>query len=325
LVLRAPTAPSLGVPGNSIAKNIGALVNKGIELSIDATVIQKGDFSWDVNFNYSNIKNEITALNNNEDIIFDYHVNRVGQPIASFYGYTWAGVNPANGNPMWFKGDGKGGLTNDIVQYNIAGNNYRVFNPAEPGNVATAASLSATNDRTLLGNSNPIWQGGLTNSFKYKGFDFEIFARYQGGNMLMNVTRQATLVNMGFQNNGQEIMERWTTAGQVTDVPKVWFGREAAINNTGTTDSRFLEKADFLRIQNIVLGYRVPQNVLDKTGKNGIRSARVFVQLQNPLVFSNYRGLDPEISTNTGNSTFGVDINANPIIRTSSFGVSIGL
>lgn len=325
LVLFAPTAPSLGVPGNGINKNIGALMNKGIELSIDATVMQKGDFQWDVNFNYSNIINEITALNNNEDIIFDYHVNRVGQPIGSFYGYTWAGVNPANGNPMWFKGDGKGGLTNDIVQYNIAGNNYRAFVPGEPGNVATAATLSSTNDRTLLGNSNPIWQGGLTNSFKYKGFDFEIFARYQGGNMLMNVTRQATLVNMGFQNNGREILDRWTTAGQITDVPKVWIGREAAINNTGTTDSRFLEKGNFLRIQNIVLGYRVPQTLLDKMGKNGIRSARVFAQLQNPFVFSNYRGLDPEISTNTGNSTFGVDINANPIIRTSSFGVSIGL
>jgi TonB-linked SusC/RagA family outer membrane protein len=325
LVLFAPTAPSLGVPGNGINKNIGALVNKGIELSIDATVIQNGDFQWDVNFNYTNIKNEITALNNNEDIIYTYHINRVGQPIGSFYGYTWAGVNPANGNPMWYKGDGQGGLTNDIVQYNIAGNNYRAFIPGEPGNVATAATLSSTNDRTLLGNSNPIWSGGLTNSLKYKGFDLEIFARYQGGNMIMNVTRQATLLNMGFQNNGKEILDRWTTAGQQTDVPKVWIGRESAINNTGAADSRFLEKGDFLRIQNIVLGYRVPQTLLDRMGKNGIRSARIFAQLQNPFVFTNYRGLDPEISTNTGNSTFGVDANANPIIRTSSFGVSIGL
>lgn len=325
LVLFAPTAPSLGVPGNGINKNIGALVNKGIELSIDATVIQRGDFQWDVNFNYSNIKNEITALNNNEDIIYTYHVNRVGESIGSFFGYTWAGVNPANGNPMWFKGDGKGGLTKDIVQYNIAGNNYRAFVPGEPANVATAATLSSTNDRTLLGNSNPIWQGGLTNNFRYKGFDFEIFARYQGGNMVMNVTRQATLLNMGFQNNGREILDRWTTAGQQTDVPRVWIGRESAINNTGAADSRFLEKGDFLRLQNIVLGYRVPPAVLEKLGKNGIRSLRVFAQLQNPLVFTKYKGLDPEISTETGNNTFGVDANANPIIRTSSFGVSIGL
>lgn len=325
LVLFAPTAPSLGVPGNGINKNIGALVNKGIELSIDATVVQRGDFQWDVNFNYSNIKNEITALNNNEDIIYTYHVNRVGESIGSFYGYTWAGVNPANGNPMWFKGDGKGGLTKDIVQYNIAGNNYRAFVPGEPANVATAATLSSTNDRTLLGNSNPIWQGGLTNNFRYKGFDFEIFARYQGGNMVMNVTRQATLLNMGFQNNGREILDRWTAAGQETNVPRVWIGREAAINNTGAADSRFLEKGDFLRIQNIVLGYRVPPALLEKLGKNGIRSVRVFAQLQNPLVFTKYMGLDPEISTETGNNTFGVDANANPIIRTSSFGVSIGL
>lgn len=321
LVLFAPTAPSLGVPGNGINKNIGAMENKGFELSLDADVIKKGEFVWNVSFNYSNIKNKVTALNNNEDVIFTYHINRVGQPIGSFFGYSWAGVNAANGNPMWYKGD----ATGNIVQYNIATGTYRAYSPSNPADVATAATLSATTDRTLLGNSNPIWQGGLTNSFKYKGFDFEVFARYSGGNMIMNVTRQETLLNQGFQNNGTEILDRWTKEGQVTNVPRLWIGREAPINNTGAADSRFLEKGDFLRIQNIILGYRLPQSLLSKTGVNGIRSLRIYGQVQNPFIFTSYKGLDPELSSTTGNSTFGVDQSANPIIRTISFGISLGL
>jgi TonB-dependent starch-binding outer membrane protein SusC len=325
LVLFAPTANSLGVPGNGINKNVGAMVNKGIELSIDASVLKKGSFEWDMNVNFSKINNEITALNNNEDIIGTYHINRVGYSIGSFFGYTSAGVNPANGNPMWYKGDGKGNLTSTIVQYNIAGNNYREFNPAEPSDVSKASTLSATTDRTILGNSNPLWLGGWSNNFRFKGFDFEIFSRFQGGNMVMNVTKQETLLNMGFQNNGQIIMDRWTTAGQVTEIPRVWTGREAAINTTGAASTRFLEKGDFFRIQNIILGYRLPASVLTKIEKAGIRSLRVYAQIQNPLIFTKYSGLDPEISTNTGNSDFGVDANANPIIKTTSIGINLGL
>jgi TonB-dependent starch-binding outer membrane protein SusC len=325
LVLFAPTANSLGLPGNGINKNIGAMTNSGLEFTIDANVLKKGDFEWDMSVNYSKINNKITALNNNEDIIGTYHINRVGYSIGSFYGYTSAGVNPANGNPMWYKGDGKGNLTSTIVQYNIAGNNYREYNPAEPGDVSKASTLSAVTDRTILGNSNPLWMGGFTNNFRYKGFDFEIFSRFQGGNMVMNVTKQETLLNMGFQNNGQIIMDRWTTPGQVTEIPRVWTGREAAINTTGAASTRFLEKGDFFRIQNIVLGYKVPASILSKIEKAGIKSLRVYATVQNPLIFTKYTGLDPEISTNTGNSDFGVDANANPIIKTTSFGINLGL
>jgi len=325
LVLFAPTANSLGVPGNGINKNVGAMTNQGIEFSIDANILNKGGFQWDMNFNYSHIRNKITALNNDEDIILAYHINRVGHPIGSFYGYTSAGVNPANGNPMWFKGDGNGNLTDQIVQYNIAGNNFRMFNPAEPANISQVGTLSAVTDRTILGNSNPLWLGGWSNNFRYKGFDLEIFSRFQGGNMVLNVTAQETLFNMGFQNNGKVILDRWTTAGQETNVPRVWTGREAAINTTGAASTRFLERGDFFRIQNIVLGYRVPQSFINKIEKSGIKSLRIYAQTQNPLIFTKYTGLDPEISTNTGNSDFGVDANANPIIRTNSVGINLGL
>jgi TonB-linked SusC/RagA family outer membrane protein len=325
IILAAPTAPSLGVPGNSINKNIGAMYNKGWEFHVFARAINKGDFQWDIDLNFWTLKNEITRLNNDEDILFNYHVNRVGHPIGSFYGYSWAGVNAANGNPMWFKGNEDGNSAEyDIVQYDIASNTYKAYNPQDPEDVTAAGTLSSVDDRSIVGNSNPTWQGGFTNTFRWKGFDLEFLLRYQGGNYIMNVTEQATLMNMGFQNNGTEILERWTAAGQQTDVPKLWWGREARINNTNFTDTRFLEKADFLRVQYITLGYAVPG--LNKSGSSGIRNLRVFVQIQNPAIFTSYSGLDPELNlfSNT-NSQAGLDNNTNPIVRTTSFGINLGL
>ena len=324
LVQFAPTPASLGVPGNGIFRNIGSLQNKGLELAVDASVIRKEKFSWDVNVNFTSIKNEITGLNNGQDIITTYHITRVGQPIGSFYGFKSAGVNPANGNPMWYKGDGTGNPSANIVQYNTATGTYFAYNPTAPGEVTTAASLSSTTDRFILGNSNPTFQGGITNRFRLAGFDLEVFARYSGGNKIMNLTRQETLLNLGFQNNGREILDRWTTAGQVTDVPRLWIGREAAINNTSAATSRFIENGDFLRIQNIVLGYTLPTSIMSKITNSGIRSVRVYGQIQNAFTFTKYKGLDPEISTSTGNTDFGLDQNASPLIRTASLGVSVG-
>lgn len=298
------------------------MFNKGWEFHVFARAINKGDFQWDIDFNFWTLQNEITRLNNDEDILFTYHVNRVGNPIGSFYGYRWAGVNPANGNPMWFKGNEEGNNAEyDIVQYDIASNTYRAFNPQDPSDVTAAGSLSSVDDRSIVGNSNPTWQGGFTNTFRWKGFDLEFLLRYQGGNSIMNVTEQATLMNMGFQNNGTKILERWTTAGQETDVPKLWWGREARINNTGFADTRFIEKADFLRIQYITLGYAVPG-----LSNSGIRNLRVFAQIQNPAIFTSYSGLDPELNlfSNT-NSQAGLDNNTNPIVRTISFGINLGL
>ncbi len=319
LVLARPTPASAGVPGNSINQNIGAIQNRGIEVELNALVINKGGFSWNTSFNFSYIQNKVVSLYEDQDVIFTYHINRVDESIGSFYGFEFYGVNPSNGNPVWVKGD------NSLVQYNIAGGNFRVFDAANPDDVTTAATLSATADRKLLGNSNPLWQGGWNNSFSYKGLGLSFFLRYSGGNNIMNVTTQATLLNQGFQNNGRIILDRWTTPGQVTNIPKLWNGREAAIYQTGAADSRFIEKGDFLRLQNVTLSYDLPKSVLNGIADAGIRSVRFFVQGQNLFTVTGYSGLDPELNaSSTTNSQFGVDNNTNPIIRTISFGANVG-
>lgn len=319
LVLARPTPPSAGVPGNSINQNIGAIRNSGVEVELNSLVFTKGGFSWTSAFNIAFIQNEILALNNDEDVIFTYHINRVGEPIGSFYGFEWHGVNSANGNPIWVKADGS------LVQYDITAGRHVAYSAENPSDVSTPTPLSAANDRKILGNSNPLWQGGWNNTFSYKGFSLQVFFRYLGGNEIMNVTRQATLLNQGFQNNGREILDRWTTPGQETNVPKVFSGREAPINNTGAADSRFIERGDFLRLQNLTLSYDLSKTLLGNLSATGIRNARIFVQGQNLLTFTQYTGLDPELNSVVGtNSQFGLDNNANPLVRTLSAGLTLG-
>jgi hypothetical protein len=120
------------------------------------------------------------------------------------------------------------------------------------------------------------------------------------------------------------MLGRWTEAGQTTEVPKLYSGQDASIWQSGASNSRFVEKGDFVRIQNIVLGYRVPTEVLTNTFKGSISSIRVFAQVQNPFTFTSYSGLDPEMNQFSNQLQFGIDWNGAPIIRTYSLGLNVG-
>jgi TonB-dependent starch-binding outer membrane protein SusC len=103
-------------------------------------------------------------------------------------------------------------------------------------------------------------------------------------------------------------------------------GRSNFINFNGQAITRFMEKGDFVRIQNIVLGYRIPASILGASQNFPVRSVRIFAQAQNPFTFSSYTGLDPELNlSNTTNQQFGVDNNTNPILRIYTLGINIGL
>jgi len=316
LILDSPTPASVGVPNNSIATNVGRMQNKGWEFSITTANIQRDNFTWTSNFNLSFVKNEVLTLsNNNSDLTNTYNITRVGGSIGQFFGYESAGVNSANGNPLWVKGDGT------IVQTNLAGSGYSTYDAANPGNVATAASFTAA-DKKILGNSNPTWYGGFNNTFTYKAFDLGIMMTFSGGNKVYNYTRQEALNNQTFQNNGVEILDRWTTPGQVTSVPKLVANGGARTLLTGNLNSRFLEDGKFLRAQNISLGYKLPSSVLKPLS---INSLRFFVQVQNAFVITNYTGLDPELSSSaTSTRAYGVDYNTNPVPRTYTLGLNLG-
>lgn len=332
LILFAPAPFSLGIPGNGVSKNIGGLTNSGIEMQIGADVLRKGDFSWSTDFNFSTNKNRVTATNNNQDIISTFNITRVGEPIGTLYGFRFAGVNPSNGNPLFYRGDGV-----TIIQGNPATGGWLSYNPVNPNEagVPLANGLSAATDRVLLGQTNPAWFGGWSNTFRYKGFDLQIFMRFSGGNYIMNITRQ-NMFEQNRINNTVDILNRWTTPGQITDVPRLYANAGNLINQNNATNSRFVEKGDFLRMQNIVLGYNFTKNTLDKLGL-GIRSLRLYAQVQNVFIVSKYKGFDPELNLNSVASNFntgagqtrantevGLDHNGNPQQRMFTFGINLG-
>ncbi|MBL7775474.1 MAG: SusC/RagA family TonB-linked outer membrane protein, partial [Saprospiraceae bacterium] len=207
IILSAPTAPSLGIPGNRIFTNIGSMRGDGIEFTVDAVVLRSGNFRWNTSLNFSTQNNEVLSLVKNldgtdQDIIGDFNIIRAGQSMNSIYGFDYHGVNPANGNPVYKKSDGT------LVQQNINTGAFTVYNPDEPGATGAAATLSTTTDRRILGSSLPKWFGGFDNNFTLGAFDLNVFLRFSGGNVIMNRTR-ADLLDMGFNNNGEEILGRW--------------------------------------------------------------------------------------------------------------------
>ncbi len=328
LILSAPTVPSVGIPGNSISKNVGALSNSGLEITINATPVNKSGLRWDVSANFTSITNQVKTLAKNTlgqtlPLVDNYSITREGDSQNSIYGFVYAGVNPANGNPLYQKGNGS------IVQRNGNTGTYSYYNPANGADESVTvlntvnASLSTNDvsvggDRRILGQTLPKWFGGLTNTVSYKGISLEVFLRFQGGNKVYNQTKQDNLLNQDFNNSGTELLNRWRPDNTNTNVPKLWLNRNAQVNQSGQAISRFVEDGDFLRIQNIILSYSIPRSILDKTGAFALTSVRVFAQAQNVFTFTNYTGIDPELGV-------GFDNNTSPIFRTFTFGVNIGL
>lgn len=322
LVMQSQTPPSIGIPGNFIFKNIGTMENKGWEFSLSGDVMRKKDFTWNANFNITTSKNTVLSLVDGitEQVVpgpnnGNFNILRVGEAINAFYGFQYAGVNSANGNPMWYKADGS------LVQYNVVNTSaagvYYVVKPGDPA-LGAATNLGVA-DRRILGSPLPTWFGGLTSNINYKGFGMEVFVRFSGGNKVYNLTRQEVFNSMGFVNNGKEILKRWTPSNTNTDVPKLFYGRDGAINLNANLNSRFLEKGDFLRLQNLMLYYQFDKKELERITNGYVKSIRFFVQGQNLGIWTKYSGIDPENTTEQG-----IENSSVPQLRTITMGLNIG-
>lgn len=318
MILAVPQAPSKGIPGNSIDQNIGSMDNTGIEITLSGKVIRKGDFSWNVSFNYTSLKNEVTKLAGG-DIqtstagLETANITRVGESIGSLYVVKTAGVNSANGQRIFVKRDGT------QVQYNHAAAVANRWTRVEDGVVTTAPTTAA--DGVIYGPTLPKFYGGFDNTFNYKNFDLGIFFQYSGGNYIYNGTK-AGLRDQRFWNNHTDVMDRWTPENTSGSIPRIVFGDNIS-NGSAFPISENVEKGDFVRLRNVILGYNFKSDLLSKVR---IRTLRVYAQVQNAFLLTKYSGYDPEVSTN-GNSTTGIGIDRNSVgqARTITFGLNLGL
>jgi hypothetical protein len=278
------------------------MYNRGVELGINATVLQKGNFSWNTSLNLTTIQNKVTALaEGNTDIVGTTHVSyettnvtRVGYSVGSLYGAKTAGVNPANGRRIFINAKGEQVQYSQVV---APGESQWTYLNGEKAPAITGA------DYYLLGNTLPTWYGGWSNNFKYGNFDLGFNLSFSGGNYIQNGTR-ATLLDQRAYNNSTEILTRWQKPGDITDVPRLVYNDQTSSGSSFPISGN-VQKADFLRLQNLSLGYRVPSAWL---GKTGIASVRLFAQGSNLFLITGYKGTDPESSVNgNSNTTPGVE------------------
>lgn len=307
LILDVPQSPSKGIPGNSILKNVGSMYNRGIEFAISGDIVRKGNFSWNSSLNFTHVKNKITSLSEgNADIIGYTHttteannITRVGYAAGSLYGALTDGVNPENGQRIFINKNG------ERVQYSAAVASGQSNWTYLDGKVAKAITVA---DYQVLGTALPTWYGGFNNFFRYKSFDAAVNFTFAGGNKVMNGTR-GTLLDQRFYNNSVEVLDRWTAVGQQTDIPRLVYNDVISNGSAGFSIDKNAQKADFLRLQQLTLGYTLRGNLFNKIG---LSSIRIYGQASNLFLLTGYSGADPESSSN-GNSNTSIGIEKNSI------------
>ncbi len=315
LILAVPQAPSKGVPGNTIDANVGSMQNTGIEFSLKFNALVKGDFKWTISGNVTTLKNEVLALNSQGQRIANttlgletVNYTEVGRSVGSILAVPSVGINPANGRRTFRKADGT------IVQYDHLGTGWT--------RVTDGSTISAPNqlaDGVYYGPTLPKWYGGLDNTFRYRGFDLQVFFQFSGGNYIYNGT-QAGLRDQRFWNNHTDILDRWTPENTTGTLPRVVYSDNVS-NGSALVISENVEKGDFVRLRNLALGYSVPSSLLNKIK---VANARLYAQVQNAFVITNYSGIDPEISSN-GNSNTGAGVDRNSVGQARTFTVGLNL
>ncbi|MBB5636425.1 TonB-linked SusC/RagA family outer membrane protein [Pedobacter cryoconitis] len=290
VLLRVPVSRTSGF--TTAFKNAASLTNKGFEATLSSDNIKSSSgFSWTTDFNFSYNNNEVTKLFNDQDIITSLGITRVGLPINAWFLPVWAGVDPSNGDPLWYLADGK-----------TTTNNYAIANRNE--------------NKKYSGTSLPKYIYGLSNTFRYKGVELAFTIYASTGAKAYN--QAGSIIDSDGANwQGGYFIDAdknfWTTPGQNAERPKPVIGGN---QNSAGLSTRFLESNDFLRLRNVTLGYTLPASVAQKMK---LSSLKVFVTGINLLTITKYKGVDPEGAL-TANEFFKY-----PVSKSITAGVKVSL
>jgi TonB-linked SusC/RagA family outer membrane protein len=283
LLLDRPLYTSSGF--SSITQNVGRVMNKGFEFATDIRVIDGRNFKWKTSFNYTFQENEVLSLYDTLKFLPASPSIRIGASLGSIFTNPYAGVNPATGRPMWYD------LNNNLVYTAVAA------------------------DRRLLGNSLPNHFGGWNNTFTYKFLELDIFFNYEYGRRLSDgqVNFAAEIGGRAFSSLQEFYNRRWTTPGQITDVPRPINANAETRGSSSFAGDRMFYNADYVRLKQITLTYNAPPKVAKKMHLSGFR---LYVQGLNLFTYDDFPGYDPEfISTATGivpqskSMTVGLQVN----------------
>lgn len=260
LLYSRPMAPSTGY--TAVDANIGALRNRGIDVSLQTVPVLTESFRWGLDINLSHYRNRITELPQDR-IINGNKLLQVGGSIYDFYLREWAGVDPETGNPLWYQD--------------------------APDGSRTTTSVYGNGTQYLHGSSLPDLVGGVNNSFRYGNVDFSALLSYSLGGQILDRDYVQLLHNGN--NPGRvwstEMLDRWTPENTDTDVPRL-----TTDNLNWTSEStRFLFSGTYARLKAVSLGYNFTQSLLNRAG---IQNLRLALLGENLLTFYGHKGMDPE-------------------------------
>lgn len=276
--------------------NIGSIRNKGIELSVASDNIRRKHFLWNTSLIYSMNRSRVLELNG--DIMYPW-AGRImeGRPLNEFFGYQRLGT--------W--------STDEAAQAATFGK--------KPGDLKYADlnhnNVKDAGDRTVLGNGMPDFEANLVNTFNYRNFSLAVDLQVIYGHSLANLTRLIMENAAPSFNSYRSVLDAWT--------PELQHVMNAALRLPGDgfdneIDSYSIEKGSFLRVRNITLGYRLPENWLKRCR---LRSATLSVSAENYFLFTKYKGYDPEASSFDGDFNQGVDLYQYPKAKTLAFSLNV--
>lgn len=285
LLLNLPVSRTSGF--NTVTRNVGEMKNSGVELTVNAIPVRNNNLRWDISFNTALNKNKVTKLVS--DIIAEPFIRKQGYDYQTYYTRGWAGVDPANGNPLWYRDSSMTTTTSNINQ---------------------AARFRMDKSAT------PKVFGGFTNTLTFKGISIEAQMYYSFGAYAYDQWGFITYGDGAFPqlNKGQRQLNRWQKAGDVADAPKYIYNNGTSSN---AVSSRYIYSADYIRLSNLTVGYDFNNALLRKLN---VSSLRFYVRGSNLFTWTKDKDLpfDPEQGI-TGINDLQV-----PIVRSITIGINAG-
>ncbi len=281
----------LPAPYSSLYRNEGEMSNWGLEFAVSSVNFEREDFRWTTDFNISMNRNRLESLDlqqvyyhtKTSEATSEYVVRmEPGMPLSQFWGLKANGVDPETGMIIYedLNGDGK---------INVA-------------------------DKQYIGDANPDFTAGMTNTLSWKGLSLNILMTASVGNDIYNASKIEMVGMYNGQNQLKEVVNRWRVPGQITDVPK-----SGELQNLKAS-SRWVEDGSYLKVKNITLSYEIKHPALKKANISRIQP---YITLDNMLTLTKYSGYDPEMSQYTSPTNMGIDWGTYPCVKTVLFGVNI--
>ncbi|OGX81619.1 SusC/RagA family TonB-linked outer membrane protein [Hymenobacter coccineus] len=304
----------------SYSSNVGNIENKGIEFALTTINFRHEGtgFNWETNFNISFNRNKVTKLSDPSITgTAQGFASRliVDQPLGAFYGYRVDHIFQTQEEINTLDAAAKTATGSATATYQSTA--------TRPGDIKfkdlNGDGRVTAADQEIIGNAQPKFYGGITNTFRFMNFDFSGFLQYNVGNKVYNNPRAYTQGMSSVYGQDVAVLNRWTPTNTDTDMPRAVYNDP---NNNARTSDRFLEDGSYLRLKSLTLGYSLPAAL---TTRAHLRTVRIYVQSQNLVTFTKYTGLDPEVSTTSGtNTALGTDFFTYPQARTITGGVTLG-